>query len=87
MFNSRAAISGTKILLRSNRALNYQAGRRISDKGMSRDKAQTAQNPEPVSKPRRSRRREEADGWETNGIRLQTSAATSFRKGFEIASS
>jgi type 1 glutamine amidotransferase len=41
---------------------------------------------EPVSKPRRSRRREEADGWETRGIRLLTSAATSFRKGFEIAS-
>jgi hypothetical protein len=41
---------------------------------------------EPVSKPRRSRRREEADGWETKGIRLLTSAATSFRKGFEIAS-
>jgi hypothetical protein len=36
---------------------------------------------EPVSKPRRSRRREEADGWETKGIRLLTSAATAFRKG------
>jgi hypothetical protein len=43
-------------------------------------------NLEPVSKPRRSRRREEADEWETKGIRLLTSAATSFRKGFEIAS-
>jgi hypothetical protein len=37
MFNSRPALSGTKILLRSNRALNCQAGRRISDKGMSRE--------------------------------------------------
>jgi hypothetical protein len=45
-----------------------------------------ALNVEPVSKPRRSRRREEADAWETKGIRLLTSAATSFRKGFEIAS-
>jgi hypothetical protein len=33
---------------------------------------------EPVSKPRRSRRREGADGWETKGIRRLTPAATSF---------
>jgi hypothetical protein len=44
------------------------------------------QSVEPGSKPRRSRRREEADGLETEGIRLLTLAATSFRKGFENGS-
>jgi hypothetical protein len=57
------------------------------DATITRHHSANIQYSEPVSKPRRSRRREEADTWETKGIRLLTSAATSFRKGFEIASS
>ncbi len=70
--------------------LRLQVGvRRRSSGGTGRSAgvlAGFARTGEAFSKPRCSRRREEADALEVEGIRLLTSAATPLRKGFEIPS-